>query len=395
MTLADQGRLDEALECYDRAIAISGDEPYPMAHTNRAFALIQLGRLAEGWREYEWRWRCPGAGRYRDHLRAPVWDGLTLAGRTILIHGEQGLGDEIMFATCYPDVIQQAARTIITCEPRLERLFRRSFPAATVIVVVRGMEHTWQIPPRMGVDFHIAAGSLPLHLRPYESSFPRHNALLQPDPAPAARWRERFAALGPGLKIGISWCAGDKPKERRLRSTKLEQWRPLLETPGCHFINLQHGDRAAEIDAVRRTSGVTVHQWRDADNRNDIDGLAARIAALDMVLSVGNANVHLAGALGVPAWSLLPSHGGWRWLAGRSDTLWYASVRLFRQAAAGNWEELFMRVRQELLNHQSGSADQKSMPSIARPHAAFGGMTKDEARMTKQIRTTNDEGNTP
>jgi tetratricopeptide (TPR) repeat protein len=383
MTLADQGRLDEALDCYDQALTISGDEPYPMAHTNRAFALIQLGRFAEGWREYEWRWRCPGAGRYRDHLRAPVWDGLTLSGRTILVHGEQGLGDEIMFATCYPDVIRQAARTIITCEPRLERLFRRSFPAATVIAVVRGTEHAWQIPPRMGVDFHVAAGSLPLHLRPDESSFPRHKALLQPNAASVARWRERFAALGPGLKIGISWCAGDKPKERRLRSTKLEHWQPLLETSGCHFVNLQHGARAAEIDELRLRSGVTVHHWRDADNRNDIAGLAARIAALDLVISVGNANVHLAGALGVPVWSLLPAHGGWRWLAGRSDTLWYASVRLFRQAATGDWERLFMRVRQELLNLLGQAADSKTMPMIAGPHAIFGRMPNAKAPMTK------------
>jgi hypothetical protein len=252
------------------------------------------------------------------------------------------------------------------------------------------MEHAWQIPPRMGVDFHIAAGSLPLHLRPNEASFPRALRLLVPDADAVACWQDRFAALGPGLKIGISWKAGDKPKERMLRSTRLDQWRPLLEMPGCHFINLQHGDRAAEIDAIAREAGITIHHWRDADNRNDIDGLAARMAALDLVISVGNANVHLAGAVGVPAWSLLPAHGGWRWLAGRSDTLWYPSVRLFRQSAADDWEELFLRVRQELMKHLGRSADQQTMASIARPHAAFG-MTNAEVRMTKQIRMTNDE----
>jgi ADP-heptose:LPS heptosyltransferase len=246
------------------------------------------------------------------------------------------------------------------------------------------MEHQWQIPERMHVDCHVAAGSLPLHLRPNESSFPRCAKLLKPDPAAVARWRERFTALGPGLKIGISWRAGDKPKERRLRSTRLEQWLPLLKASPCQFINLQHGDCTAEIDEMRRQSDIAVHHWRDADNRNDVDGLAARIAALDLVVSVGNANVHLAGALGIPAWSLLPAHGGWRWLAGRSDTLWYGSVRLFRQATAGDWDGLFLRVRQELLNSAGRSADEKTMPSIAGPHAAFGGMTRNEARMTKQ-----------
>jgi hypothetical protein len=384
LTLADQGRLQEALARYDEALAISGDEPYPNAHANRAFALLQLGRLAEGWREYEWRWRCPGApGRPRDHLRAPVWDGSPLAGRTILIHGEQGLGDEIMFATCFPDVIEQAAQTILVCEPRLGQLFRRSFPTATVLTVVRGTEHQWQIPPRLSVDVQIAAGSLPMHLRPGEASFPRRKSVLIAEPELVARWRDRFAALGPGLKIGISWRAGDKPKERRLRTTRLEQWRPLLETPGAAFINLQHGDCVEEIADVRRACGVTVHHWRDADNRNDVEGLAARMAALDLVISVGNANVHLAGALGVSAWSLLPAHGGWRWLERRSDTPWYPSVRLFRQATANDWDVLFMRVRQELLKRLAQTSEPNSMRTLAGPHWPLAAaMANFQTRMT-------------
>jgi tetratricopeptide (TPR) repeat protein/ADP-heptose:LPS heptosyltransferase len=388
ITLADQGRLDEALACYDEALQISGEHAYPNAHANRAFALLQLGCFAEGWREYEWRWQCPDApGQARDHLRAPQWNGTSLAGKTILIHGEQGVGDEIMFASCYADVIQQAAHTAITCEPRLERLFRRSFPSATIIAVVRGLEHQWQIPPRLNVDVHIAAGSLPMHLRQTEASFSRSASFLQADPMLVARWRERFAALGPGLKIGISWKAGQKPKDRRLRTTQLEQWRPILETPRVHFVNLQHGDCAEEIAACERSPGVKVHHWRDADNRNDLDGLAARMAALDLVISVGNANVHLAGALGVPAWSLLPCHGGWRWLAGRSDSLWYTSVRLCRQTAPGDWTGLFLRVGQELLNRLRQRTEDKTMGAVPAPHwgmRPLRGMTNDEIRMTNQ-----------
>jgi hypothetical protein len=196
-------------------------------------------------------------------------------------------------------------------------------------------------------------------------------------------WRERFAALGPGLKIGISWRAGDKPKEKRLRTTRLEQWKSLLETPGVHFVNLQYGDCEADIDGLRRYCGVTLHHWRDTDNRNDLDGLAARMAALDLVISVGNANIHLAGALGVPAWSLLPCHGGWRWLAGRRDTPWYPSVRLFRQDRPGDWETLFMTVRQELLHRLGIAADPNTMRVIPPPHwesARTGRMSKAETR---------------
>jgi tetratricopeptide (TPR) repeat protein/ADP-heptose:LPS heptosyltransferase len=369
ITLADQGRLTEAIACYDRALAVSGDQPYPAAHANRAFALLQLGQFSEGWREYEWRWQCPAApGRPRDHLRAPVWDGSSLAGRTLLIHGEQGLGDEIMFASCYPDCLERAAATVIVCQPRLERLFQRSFPDARVIAVVRGMEHRWQIPPRLNVDFQIAAGSLPLHLRRQRHDFPRRNAFLSPDAQLVARWRDRYAALGPGLKIGIAWRAGDKPKDRCHRTTQLAQWLPVLKTPGVCLINLQYGDSADELADAEQAAHIRVHHWPDADNRNDIDGLAARIAALDLVISVGNSTVHLAGALGVPAWSLLPANGGWRWLIGNDDTLWYPSVRLFRQTAPDKWEELFERVGQELMHRLSRPAESKPMRTIRAPH---------------------------
>jgi hypothetical protein len=137
-----------------------------------------------------------------------------------------------------------------------------------------------------------------------------------------------------------------------------------------HFINLQHGDCAAEIEQVDRDFGVTVHHWRDADNRNDIEGLAARMAAVDLVISVGNANVHLAGALGVTAWALLPQHGAWRWLSGREDSPWYPAVRLFRQEAPNDWEALFLRVRQELLNKVPGAVDSKTMWPVPAPHWA-------------------------
>lgn len=368
LMLADQGRLDEALSCYDEALRIRRDAAYPLAHVHRAFALLHLGRYAEGWLEYEWRWQCPDAGRPRTHLRPPAWDGSSLANKTILIHGEQGVGDELMFATSYPDILRQAKKSIIVCEPRLECLFRRSFPGATIISVVRGLEHNWQIPAQLGVDVQIAAGSLPLHLRTSEAAFPRQQQLLMADASLVARWRERFAPLGDKLKVGISWRAGEKPKDIRLRTTTLLQWASLLQTPGVEFINLQHGDCRAELADVEKSLGVQIHHWADADNRNDLDGLAARMAALDLVISVGNANIHLAGALGVPAWSLLPCHGGWRWLAGRSDTPWYASVRLFRQHKPGDWEELFLRVGQELMNWQKPTADSKRIGGIPGPH---------------------------
>ncbi len=367
-TLADQGRLEESLEYYDWALQLSDKDPYPLAHANRAFALLQLGRYADGWREYEWRWQCLDSGQPRDHLRAPVWDGSSLTGKTILVHGEQGIGDEIMFATCYCDLIERAGRVVITCEPRLERLFRRAFPTATVIGVVRGHEHQWQIPPRLRVDCHVAAGSLPRHFRPAVECFPSQQQFLTAEPALVNQWRDRLRALGDGLKVGVSWRAGDKPKDIRTRTTRLQQWRDVLSISSVNFINLQHGDCGDELLALKRELGVEIHAWPDVDNRNDLDCLAAQIAALDLVISVGNANVHLAGALGVPAWSMLPCHGGWRWRRNSQTTNWYQSVRLFRQPRPGDWTGLFAQVRQSLLDLVRQHADEMTLRRTPAPH---------------------------
>jgi tetratricopeptide (TPR) repeat protein len=367
-TLADQGRLEEALEYYDWALQLSGNQPYPIAHANRAFALLQLGCYAEGWPEYEWRWQCADSGRPRDHLRAPAWDGSPLDGKTILVHGEQGIGDEIMFATCYPDIIQRAAHVVLTCEPRLEKLFRRAFPSATVIAVLRGREHMWQIPLRLRVDYHIAAGSLPLHFRASAECFPIQERLLTADADLVDHWRQRIHNLGDGLKIGVAWRAGEKTKDVRTRSTRLHQWRELLGIPEVHFVNLQHGECADELAALRKDAGIDVHHWLDADNRIDLNGLAARISALDLVISVGNATVHLAGALGVPSWSLLPCHGGWRWRRNSETTPWYRSVRLLRQPRPGDWSGLFAQVRQRLLDLTREHSDELTMRRIPAPH---------------------------
>ncbi len=370
VVLADQGRLEESLHCYSEALRLSGQRPYPLAHANRAFALLQLGRYFEGWQDYEWRWSCPGSPPPRTHLPQPLWDGSSLDGKTILVHGEQGPGDEIMFATCYPDLIERARHVVIACEPRLEKLFRRSFPAASVIAVLRGAEHRWLPPAKLGIDLQIPAGSLPLHLRNSRDAFPRQKQSLVPDAPAVARWRERLQSLGAGLKVGISWRAGDKPKDRRTRSTRLADWRPLLETPGVQFINLQYGDCSAELAEFTSITGRRIHDWPDADNRNNLDGLAAKIAPLDLVIAVGSTTVHLAGAVGAPCWCLLPCHGGWRWLAGEQDTPWYDSVKLFRQPAPGDWPGLLALVREALLANLDSRGDSTRLGAFAPPHWA-------------------------
>jgi len=158
----------------------------------------------------------------------------------------------------------------------------------------------------------IAIGSLPLFFRPHLSRFPQQKSYIVPDNRTLPIWRKRFDELGTGLKIGISWRGGSKPGVKLARSTVLKQWSSLFSVPGVYFINLQYGDCSGEIREAKEQLGITIHDWDDADSLKDLDGFAAQVAALDLVISVDNATVHMAGALGVPVWTLLrlPVTGG-------------------------------------------------------------------------------------
>lgn len=345
LALQEQGRLAEAIDCYRGAVRVQPD--YPDAHCNLALALLEQGEFREGWREYEWRWRSADGLRPRPYWNQPRWSGEPLEGKTILVHGEQGIGDEIMFATCLPDVIRAAHRCIITCDRRLETLFKRSFPEANVWGVDRGHEQRWQVPANLQIDYQIASGSLPGILRNGLPDFPRQSQLLNPDPVAAAYWSARLAELGTGLKIGIAWQGGIKPQDKRRRWIPLADWKPLLCAGKAHFVSLQHGASAADVAVLEQTN-IKVAHFADLDPKRNVEGLAALIAELDLVIAVGNATVHLAGAVGTPAWALLPAAGAWRWMAGRADSLWYPSVKVFRQTSPGEWGSVLAEVAQEL-----------------------------------------------
>lgn len=336
------GRASEALTAYERAIEIKPD--HAAAHMLRGLLLLRKGDLAQGWSEYDWRWRKKDE-LPMPSLPQPQWRGESLAGRTLFVFGEQGVGDEIMFASCLPDVISQAEHCVIECDARLTSLFRRSFPSATIRSRVAWGEHDWlsQVRP---IDCQSPLGDLPRWLRPKIEDFPTTDHYLQVDPALVARWRDRVAALGPGFKIGISWRGASEHEQKYRRSIPLADWAPLLNWPGARFVNLQYGKVATEIAEVEKSLGVEIHDWEDADPERDLDSLAAQMAALDLVITIGNTNAHLAGALGLRVWTLLPQSPSWRWGEAGETTPWYRSMRLFRQSSAGDWKPLLMEVRQ-------------------------------------------------
>ena len=336
--LRDLGRFDEATAAYDAALALRPD--YGDALGNRAQTLLMRGDYAAGWRQYEQRFVAT-ATRPRS-AGATLWRGEPLAGRTIAVLSEQGIGDEIMFASCLPDLLVVAGSVVIECEPRLVPLFARSFADAAVqsrddAAAVRASQP----------DCEISIGSLPLHFRPARASFPQIAGYLHADPAKVARWRAAGVAGERSRRIGIAWRGGTLRNRQYLRSFDLAELAPLLRHPGCDYVSLQFGDQRQELDAVHAACGLVV---RDAacDIGADIDELAAAIDALDLVITVDNTIAHLAGALGKPVWILLPFSAEWRY--GRAGVAmdWYPSARLFRQPAPRQWRPLFEQVAQRL-----------------------------------------------
>lgn len=341
MALHEKAQFKEAENSFRKAIQLNGN--LAEAHVNLSSALLLSGNLQEGWKEYDWRLQTENFDSRYHYFQYPAWNGSSLEERTLLICAEQGVGDEIMFASCLANVVDQSELCIVECDRRLLSLFSRSFPKA--IFFERDSSFT---PDLSAVQLKTALGSLPNYFRPDLNSFPDKKSYPLPDLSRVDFWQERFQQLGQGTKIGISWRGGQHKYISHMRSIQIEQWYKLFTLPGIAFINLQYGDVAAEMKAIKDKLGITIHDWQDADPLENLDDFAAQIAGLDLVLSVDNATAHLAGALGKPVWTLLPYVPDWRWMLNRDDSPWYPTMRLFRQSSPGDWDSVMNRVAEEL-----------------------------------------------
>ena len=344
--LKELGEFDAAREHYDRALAL--DPENTDARFNRAILMLLQGELEEGRREHESRFLRRDLGHRVFPAPFPAWDGSDPSGRTLFVFAEQGVGDEVMYASCIPALAGRAGRCIVQCDPRLEPLFQRSFPEVHVIGAPR--EDDAELLRGLGaVDAQVAAGSLPMHLQLATPDAPARHAYLRPDPGKVAMWRERFSTLCGRATVGIAWRSLGDVKERAARTIALERWAPVLRAPGVNFVNVQYGPTSQEVAAVLGQTGVRVHDWDDLDRFNDLDGLAAQLAALDLVITIDNSTAHLAGAVGTPTWILLPFVPDWRWMLHGTGTPWYPRTRLLRQRQRGEWDEVVERVAEALL----------------------------------------------
>jgi len=338
-----QGDIQRAMGHYEQALALDPDDV--QAHLGRASNWLLQEDYARGWDEYEWRLRSAQYAPLYSRFPQPLWDGSPLAGRRILVYAEQGLGDELLFASCLAELAAQAAHCVIDCEPRLAGLLRRALPQATV----HGGRQTDPVDWLAGagpIDARIPAGSLPRLLRRSAAAFPQHRGYLQAAPERVSAWRGRLEKLGPGAKVGLSWRGGVPQTGRGSRSLTLDELLPVLRTPGLRFVSLQYGPCGEELAQFKRRHGVDIQHWQEAID--DYDDTAALVSALDLTLSVCTALVDLGGALGRPLWVMAPVRSDFRYgLSG--DTLrWYPSVRVFRQARYGEWGPVLASVAASL-----------------------------------------------
>ncbi|MDQ2102762.1 tetratricopeptide repeat protein, partial [Azospirillum isscasi] len=329
------GRRAETL--YGRALRLTPD--LALAHFNRGLLRLERGDLAEGWAGYGWRFASGQVGAGRPP-RMPAWRGEELAGKRLLVWGEQGVGDTILFSSLCAEAIACARSVVIETDRRLVPLFARSFPAALVRA---------QRPDPEGVpdcDLHVPIGSLARVFRRDLSAFAAQDGgWLVPDPERVARWRDRVAALGPGLRVGIGWRSALMTESRRAAYSRLDRWGPLFAVPGVVFVNLQYGACEAELAAAEQRFGVAVHRWGDLDLTDDFDGTAALMTALDLVISPAMAVGELAAALGVPVWRF----GGRDWTQlGTAVRPWFPAQRLFQPRAGEDIADVPKRMAAQL-----------------------------------------------
>ncbi len=339
--LLSLGQMDEAAASYKRALKVLPD--YPDALFHLGMLNLMRGRYRDGWAGFEYRFKIRRAIR---RPCEPRWNGTALRGRTLHVMREQGIGDDIMYSSCFPQLIKDAKHCYIECEPRLEKLLSRSFPEATFIPIVDNAIKD-AVLQRDDFDVRIFSASVPGYLRNSLRDFPQHQGYLKADVERAGHWRQKLAALGDGLKVGISWRGGTVYTNRNRRTLSLDALRPVLAQSGVHWINLQYGERAAEIAGFKSAHGIEITDWPEAID-GDYDETAALVSELDLVISVCTSVIHLAGALGRPVWVMVPHAPEWRYGLEGEAMPWYPTARLLRQKEVGTWDGVIGRVSEDL-----------------------------------------------
>ncbi len=319
--VSEQGNFAGAVSQHEAAVA--WNPAFADGHWNLALALLAGGNLGRGWDEYEWRWGASSCSTTRRAYPWPDWPGPAAGPGRILIWREQGLGDELLFLTCLPDLVALGLVVTVLVSPRLLPLLRRSFPTVTVVADEAGASAKGQF------DWQLPLGSLPGRLRRSRPTFDDRQPYLVPAPARVTAWQARLGALPPGKRIGVCWRTGLLTAERRRHYPSVDECEALWQVPGVVWVNLQYDECDAEVALVAARWRVTIHRWPGDDLRDDLDGVAALIAGLDGVVTAPTAVSSLAGAVGTPTW-LVDSGSDWSSF-GEDRSPWFPSIQVARK----------------------------------------------------------------
>jgi Tetratricopeptide repeat/Glycosyltransferase family 9 (heptosyltransferase) len=334
VTLHALKRFEEALLNFDRALQLRPS--HADTHYNEALCRLLNGDFERGWEKAEWRWETEHTADKKRNFSQPLWLGSNdIAGKAILLHGEQGFGDMIQFCRYVPLVAERAGRVILEIPEPLHELMHTLSGAVRIISRVDPLPH---------FDMHCPLLSLPLAFRTELKTIPSACPYLHASAQTILRWDAR---LGQGTRprIGLVWSGRPTHKNDRNRSVKLHTLLPLLEVDAT-FVSLQRDLRADDKATLENQKNV-IHF---GDELRDFSDTAALISNLDLVISVDTSVAHLAGALSKPVWILLPFIPDWRWLLDRDDSPWYPTARLFRQDHTRVWDDVVARVREAIVS---------------------------------------------
>lgn len=348
IALVSMGAFPEAVPIFDTAISANPQNPH--MHFNRSFALHGSGRLGAGWDDYEYGF----AAKRRLPTRTfpvPRWEGSTLPlGQRLLVWREQGIGDEIRFASCYPEAVSATPDVVIEADPRLVALFRRSFPTAAVRTPSCDDDGaSTQVTP----DYHaeIPAGSLAGLYRRRLEDYPEHRGYLVADPRRSEEFKRRLEEHDSRLKVGICWRSMRLNVKRLLGYTTLEEWAPIFAVSGVTFVNLQYGSHdllETELRAHEESGAPHIVRWDDLDYTDDQDSVAALIDAVDLVISVNTAVSAMAGAIGKPVFQIGLDRDPF--LFGQRDRYaWFPTLRPFNRRLTDPWDPTMRRVAAALV----------------------------------------------
>ena len=339
----------EALEACEAALTlVKAEDERMMMRLSRSTILMALGRVGEGWDEYEARLHDQFADTTHFLFDRPHWTpGDHLAGKSLLVVAEQGLGDEILFGNVLPDVIERLGadgRLTLAVEPRLVSLYQRTYPQARVVyhatysVSGKTVRYAPDLVQDMeGIDLWTPMASLLREFRRTVESFPSRTGFITPDPERVAYWKlvlDEHAPKGP--KVGLLWKSAIGKDARHRFFSPFEAWAPVLATPGVSFVNLQYDDCSEELAMAERDFGAKIWQPPGIDLKQDLDDVAALGAALDLVVGFSNASFNLAAAAGTPVW-LISTPGSWPRL-GTLRYPWYPQARVFMTPTFGVWD---------------------------------------------------------